>query len=254
MASDNPEWSFPNQATPLGSPAYYAVRFSPPAGRVAAAQWLAWYGIIDAIAQDARDPGVARLKLDWWREETVNTIAGKARHPLMTALQGHALDEQALEPMHAIIDATERAIRDPVLRDIGDFHAACRASGGSLFELLCHAAPTKDYDNARCIALGAYCDAVERVRRVAERPQRLPSDTTGPHAPDRERRDGFEALTSYPDAGVTLIDEAIPDVARRLVAVTRAIHRKMRATGYPVADRLIDRPPIAHLWTAWRCR
>ena len=45
----------------------------------------------------------------------------------------------------------------------------------------------------------------------------------------------------------------LPDLAARMYAIHAAIHRKMQRQGYPV-DRLVDRPPIAHLWTAWRCR
>ncbi len=48
--------------------------------------------------------------------------------------------------------------------------------------------------------------------------------------------------------------EALPDLARRLTALAGAMHRKMRRSGYPVADTLIQRAPIGHLWTAWRCR
>ena len=254
MAPDNPEWSFPNEATPLGSPAYYAVRFSAPAGRTMAAQWFAWYELIDTIARAAKDPGVARLKLDWWREEIANTVNGNARHPLMIALKHQSLDQRAFSPMQMIIDAAEREIRDLTLNNDNDFHAACRASGGSLFELFCYIEPANNYDRDRCIALGAYCNAVERVRRVADWPQRLPYMPEDSSLTDRERREHYESLTQYPDTGLRPADEAVPGVARRLVALTRAIHRKMRNTGYPVTDRLIDRPPIAHLWTAWRCR
>ena len=38
------------------------------------------------------------------------------------------------------------------------------------------------------------------------------------------------------------------------VTVRAVNHRKLRRTRYPVLDTLVDRPPIAHLWTAWRSR
>lgn len=40
---------------------------------------------------------------------------------------------------------------------------------------------------------------------------------------------------------------ALPDLARRLTALAGAVHRKMRRSGYPVADTLIDRPPMDRL-------
>ncbi len=252
MAPDNPDWSFPNRATPLGSATYYAVRFSPQTDRLAAAQLLAWYQLIDEIGHNPRDPGVARLKLDWWREETANTVQGDARHPLMTALHQHGLDETALPSMLSIIDTVEQEIHHPTLHGDDDFHTACRTSGGSLFELFCHVASKKDYNRARCNALGAYYSAVERIRFSAERPQRLPASIHSLNTHERCIR--FDALTNYSDRGSTFADQEIPSVARKLIAATRAVHRKMRRAGYAVDNRLIDRPPIAHLWTAWRCR
>jgi phytoene synthase len=38
------------------------------------------------IAQECRDPGVARTKLDWWRAETGRLFAGEPRHPITHAL------------------------------------------------------------------------------------------------------------------------------------------------------------------------
>lgn len=252
MAPDNPEWSFPNRATPLGSASYYAVRFSPQADRLGAARLLAWYQLIDEIGHHPKDPGVARLKLDWWREETANTVQGNARHPLMTALNQHGLNEAALSPMLSIIDMIEQEIRHPTLHSDDDFHAACLMSGGSLFELFCHVASEKDYNIGRCRKLGTYYSAVERIRFSAERPQRLPISIGNLNA--QERHDRFEALTNDLEQGPMCSDKEIPSVARKLIALTHAVHRKMHRTDYAVDDRLIDRPPIAHLWTAWRCR
>ena len=64
--SDSSEWDFPNSATQPGSAAYYVVRFSHPEQQPALARWFVWFDHIDRIAAKASDPGVARLKLDWW--------------------------------------------------------------------------------------------------------------------------------------------------------------------------------------------
>ena len=75
-------WRFPNSATPEGSDTYYAARFAPKAKRDRLALAFAWTQELAQIRARASDPGVARLKLDWWREELVRAQAGRPRHPL----------------------------------------------------------------------------------------------------------------------------------------------------------------------------
>ena len=62
-------WHFPNPATPLGSSTYYSLRFSPPGLRDDLAILAAWRHQVRIILVEVSDPGVARLKLQWWREE-----------------------------------------------------------------------------------------------------------------------------------------------------------------------------------------
>ena len=73
------EWLFPNRATPPGSSAYYSVRFAPLRLRHDLAAVLAWRHEVRAILEEVSDPGVARLKLNWWIEEMERTgIVGPA--------------------------------------------------------------------------------------------------------------------------------------------------------------------------------
>ena len=80
-------WGFPNLATPLGSSTYYSLRFSPPPLRDDLAILAAWRHQVRAILEDVSDSGVARLKLQWWREEAGRLDKGKPSHPLSQALQ-----------------------------------------------------------------------------------------------------------------------------------------------------------------------
>jgi len=43
---------------------------------------------IDDVVDECRDPGVARTKLAWWRDEIARTFAGTPQHPVGRALQG----------------------------------------------------------------------------------------------------------------------------------------------------------------------
>ncbi|MGB5495772.1 MAG: squalene/phytoene synthase family protein [Sedimenticolaceae bacterium] len=258
MASpDNTEWHFPNRATPLGSATYYAVRFSPPAQRQRDALLIAWDSLIQDIAARPIDPGVARTKLDWWRTEIVNLTNGSARHPLALALQTQGLAAPASAAMIAVIDAAEDDIRSPRPADGSAFAASCRQGRGSFFEILAQLENANDDVTMACRDVGGYCAAVERVQRLAERPERVPpalSPASLGRLSTAQRVLHFDELLGQFDLSSLEKTPPLPGLARRLTALAMALHKKMRRTGYAVSDQLIDRPPIAHLWTAWRCR
>ena len=254
---EDSEWRFPNRATPLGSPEYYAVRFSPLDQRERNALLIAWWRLIEGIAEQPRDPGVARLKLDWWREELTRLHADGPRHPLATGLQQAGIDDRALAPMVAIIDAAEAELRSPEARDDVAFFEACRAGRGGFFALLCALDRAAPADPEACRQAGAYCAAVERIRRSTEAPHRVPEDLRPPALrplTPAQRGSRCDRLLNPLEGAAGPASQTLPDLARRLTALAAAMHRKIRRKGYPVAETVIDRAPIAHLWTAWRCR
>lgn len=254
---DDAQWRFPNRATPVGSAAYYAVRFAPPAQRERNAGLLAWFDLVAQIAERPLDPGVARLKLDWWRQEVDNLQRGAVRHPLAIALHAQGLGPGATTPMQHIIDALDRRLRAPAVADLQDFAADCRQTYGELFVLLGASQSREGFDRQHCIESGAYCAAVEHIRLAAQQPQRLPP-ACAPSALGRldsaQRVDRLDALLREFAADTSPSGRPIPDLARRLTALAAAIHKKMRSKGYPVVETLVERAPIANLWTAWRCR
>jgi len=74
-------------AIPTGSDFYYASRFMEASRRAALICLQACWLEIRAVTRDCSDPGVALLKLQWWREELMRARRGQARHPLARALQ-----------------------------------------------------------------------------------------------------------------------------------------------------------------------
>ncbi len=218
---------------------------------------IAWDRLIQDIADRPIDPGVARTKLDWWRTEIVSLAAGSARHPLALALQKQGLAAPATTAMIAVIDAAEDAIRSPSPADGCAFAASCRQGRGSFFELLAQLENASDDVTMACRDAGGYCAAVERVQRLAERPERVPpalSPASLGRLSRTQRMLRFDELLGQFDLSSLEKAPPLPGLARRLTALAMALHKKMRRTGYAVSDQLIDRPPIAHLWTAWRCR
>lgn len=251
---DDAAWGFPNRATPIGSAAYYAVRFCPLGQRERNALLLAWYDLVQEIVKQHTDPGAARLKLDWWRQEVTLLNDSRCRHPLTQALQDAGVDAAAVAPMTAILETADGEIRSPQVRDDDAFAAACRRSFGNFFVLLNRLDAITPENDRHCRECGAYCAAVERIRQLARSPLRVPPDTRAAAlralSPEQRGR-RLEALLAGFDNAPT---RPLPALAARLLALSKAMHNKIRNSGYPVADALVERAPIGLLWTAWRCR
>lgn len=219
---------------------------------------MAWHSLVRSISGEPRDPGVARLKLDWWREELARLRHREARHPVAARLQRQpGFDARAIEPMHTILDATEAEIQQPVLSSDQAFFAVAQRTGGALFEALAmQENPTIERDPVK--HQGTYCEIVDRIRLNRQHPQRLPSDIAATMEDRRElprfARRCAQILDSLADDLPPRSPDRPPSTTDRLVALHRAMHAKMQRLHYPVDRPAIDRSPIANLWTAWRCR
>lgn len=246
------EWGFPNQATPLGSPVYYALRFSPADRLERDARLLAWFALVRGIAAQPRDPGIARLKLDWWRSELERVAAGSPGHPLSRELVAHGLAESALAPMRGIIDGAERQLRAPLPDSPDDLVDRCRSAEGLLFVLLGDAAPAAQQT---ALNAGGFCGLVERLRQAPVETSNLPAALHPERLAGLDRDERVHRIDALLERACPAGDTAaLAPAARRWLAMTRATRNKLRRRGYPCAGPVVDRPPIAHLWTAWRCR
>lgn len=76
-----------NVAARWDSDFHYSLLGLPLARRRALTAIQAFYLETRQIAEECRDPGVAKSKLDWWRTETGHLFAGKPQHPVTRALQ-----------------------------------------------------------------------------------------------------------------------------------------------------------------------
>ncbi len=111
-------WGFPNPAGPPGSAIYFCLRFSPPALRQDLARLTAWRYLVQAIPSQVSDPGVARLKLQWWRDEARLLADGVPSHPLNQALQPLvARVDLPITPLLRLADQVEAEILRQRLAD-----------------------------------------------------------------------------------------------------------------------------------------
>lgn len=264
------EWLFPNRATPPGSSAYYSVRFAPAALRDDVAALLAWRREVRAILEEVSDPGVARRKLQWWREELARTYAGDPRHPLSRVLQPaverHGLPASRFEQ---IADGVEAELRGHQPADEAAMDRACDADQGALFELIarCHGLDgERALESAR--GLGRFCAHVYLIRNSGALVRRgrpiLPVERLRPHGLSAEAltrqehgnrlpallagaakqaRDGLAAL-----GGVA----HLPACTRVRAAILDALLAELARVGFDVADRRIGLTPVRKLWLGWR--
>jgi len=265
--SDASEWDFPNSATQPGSAAYYVVRFSLPEQQHALARWFAWFDHIDRIAAKANDPGVARLKLDWWREEAQKMLDDQARHPIAEALSPQVQKSTQVEQMHLALNAIEQRILRRQPQSLDELHNQCEEQYGSRLMLLCGCSDA--LPQASINKLGRHIAITRRLAELAQDLRdhyiSLPADmlaTTRLEAEELEKPSQSQALA---DLGNQLI-ESVGDIqlgmladnqatlpATRYAAQSVRLARLLRKRGY-ATNRRHQLTPIGLLWSAWRAR
>lgn len=264
------EWLFPNRATPPGSSAYYSVRFAPRDLRHDLAALLAWRHELRAILDDVSDPGVARLKLQWWRDELDRTRRGEPRHPLSKVL-APILEGQRLpdEPFQRIADVVEADILRRQPANGPALSAACEGDQGSLFELIarCHG-----IDDAELLGvarrLGAYCARVYLIRDsgalVRQGRAVFPADRlrqrglSAEALKQRERRDALPGLLA--DAAVEARSDKppadrvsrLPPSVRVRASILSVLLEELERSRFDLADQRVGLTPLRKLWIAWR--
>jgi phytoene synthase len=264
------EWGFPNRATPLGSSAYYSLRFAQEDLRNDLAALTVWRYEIRRILEQVTDPGVARIKLQWWREELERTFAGKPYHPLTRilhpVLERHALPQDLFA---GIADRVESEILRQQPPTEADLDAACDRDLGALFELL-----------ARCHGLigeaalrtarrhGGFCARVYLIRdsgalaregrAVVSAEQLCTLGLSREALAYREHRGRLpELLQPAAFRARARLAESdgngdIPVCIRARTGILVSLLHELEREGFDVADRRIGLTPLRKLWLAWR--
>jgi len=268
--SHSSEWDFPNTATEPGSAAYYVVRFSPKGQQNTLARWFAWFEHIDSLAAKANDPGVARLKLDWWREETRNLLLDQGRHPLAEALSAQVTSQQQVQQMHRALDAIEQRILRHTPRTLEEYHQQCGDQFASRLHLLC-GNKAGDQDE-RIEALGRQVATASRLAALGADLRddylSLPQTMLAKHGLKAEQLLEAEKRQVLNELGAQLLDtEGQPNTADlRQIANHESLQPAIRyaAQSFRLARLLKKRrfdpdqhhqlTPIGLLWSAWRMR
>ena len=242
------EFSFPNIATPQGSSAYYLVRFSPAGLRQRQAVLFAWRRELQRLLNSS-DPGVARLKLDYWRNELQPEKLGESRHPLAQMIGKHLQDQAGL--MIAYADIVEQDILAGQSRDWNQVLERCEALGGAFSSLLLSPYSVSEKDQSRARRIGLIDEATRQLQRIGRREyqQRFPSLDIGD--PGRQIGTWIEALQEVAEATGS---ESPPGPAAAQLAIATALLETFRQDPGLLTEASVDITPIRKLWLVWRNR
>lgn len=257
-----------NKAAPEGSSLHYATLFhSGQTQRGLIALFALYYELVDAFLT-ASDPGVARVKLQWWREELQRLEAGRPRHPVaeeLGALRDSAdLDTGTLTALPDAVEALFPSLNDG---DLDDWFANAGIAG---FWGL--AASLAGGGTAAAGQTGMLLTRLEQLQHLRPLLQLgflpLPGALLVRHG---IHRDG---LLGYPGAdGVTaVLAELIQAITTRLeysyrlgrgedplfVLILNRLGlttcREIGRDGYEIVRRRVALTPIRKLWIAARTR
>lgn len=262
-------------AAPPGSDLYYATLFAPDATRRALHALHALAGEIVRIPREVSDPGVARLKLQWWREECRRLAEGRAEHPAARALAQAAAPSQP-PALTALIDAVEEDLdRRPPPSTQAATAAALRREG-SLWRQCAILSGCRDAATPAAVeklggAFGLY-NALRDLRAdLRAGVLRLPTDEPpAPGAPadaissppGRERVAAL-AVRTVGQARLLILEgvAALPPGDRwsqlPALVMTEIVVKTMQedqADGFRVLDRRVSLTPLRKLWAALRTR
>lgn len=263
------------KAIQSGSSFYYSFLFLPPQRRRAITALYAYCREVDDVVDECHDPGVARSKLAWWRQEVGNLYAGKASHPVTQALSS-AITPYGIEQQHML------ELIDGMAMDL-DYN---RYPNFDTLKLYCHrvagvvgimSAGIFGYQDKRTLEyadrLGLALQLTNIVRDVGEDARRnriyLPLDELQRYnvreddiRAARESSGFRELMTFQIERALEHYDQAftwLPDIDRRaqrpgmvMAAIYRTLLEEIRNDGSHVLTRRTSLTPMRKLWIAWK--
>lgn len=260
-----------------GTSAFYAVLFAPRAKREALrAVYVLWRELRE-VAEEHREPAVARTKIEWWRTEIERAAAGAPRHPVMRALaEPLAAGAFATSDLHATTTATEAALAAPAIASLADLDAYALRVASAFLQLAGRSLGLAPDDAATLATPLATAHELTRlITMLGADPQRNarllpqdvltrhtlePGDWRGPHT-SASLRAVLQHLAAEAQARYALASAALAAAdrarARPLLihaAIERARLAQVAADGFPVLREQTLLPPLRMLAIATRAR
>lgn len=232
---------------------------------------------VTGIANEVRDPGVARTKLAWWHGEIESLYAGEPHHPvtraLAAALAPHGIERGALED---VLQAAAMDLEYNAYPDVDALEVYCRRVRGVPQRLLSR---VFGFDDAKTLEhaqeLGIALELTRIVRDAGEDARHgrvyLPLHDMAEHGVTSDdlaharETDAFRRLIA---AGIARADARydramalLPPGDRKsqrpglvMAAIERALLREIEADGCRVLTQRTSLTPLRMLWISMRTR
>jgi phytoene synthase len=268
-----------DRAAASGSSFYYSFLFLPPERRRAITALYAYCREVDDVVDECTDPGVARTKLAWWRDEIARLYQGQAQHPVARALADvvHAYGITA-DQLLTVIEGMAMDLDYNRYPDYDTLKLYCHRVAGVVGLM---SARIFGYSDPRTLEyaaeLGLAFQLTNIIRDVGEDARRnrvyLPLDELAAagidaaqivHAgADVQAGDAFHQLmTRQVERALATYDSAfakLPDADRKaqipgiiMAAIYRTLLEEIRSDGCRVLTQRISLTPIRKLWIAWK--
>lgn len=263
------------KAAASGSSFYYSFLFLPEERRKAITALYAFCREVDDVVDECSDIGVARTKLEWWREEIRRTYRGEPRHPVTQALACYIKPFQlAEEYFQEIIDGMEMDLDRLRYENFQELSLYCYRAASVVGLLSIEIFGYRDRHTQKyAVDLGMAFQLTNILRDVREDAERgrlyIPSDELHEFGVTRDAlikgettpalRNLFEFQARRARRYYRSAIENLPDqdrYAQRTGIIMAAIYEKIldeiEADGYRVLEHRIHLTPLRKFWIAWR--
>lgn len=270
-----PEQYCQDKAARSGSSFYYTFLFLPPEQRLAITALYAFCREVDDIVDSRIEPQIARIKLNWWREEIDRLFAGSPQHPVTRAL-AEPVSRYNLPREHflEIIDGMEMDLdydSYPSFRELSLYcHRVASIVGIMSAEIF---GATDRHTTRYAHQLGMAFQLTNILRDVGEDARRgrlyIPLDELRQfgvgvseimgsrsneriqallrHQAERAREHYRRAFELLPET-----DRYAQRAGLAMAAIYQATLDEIERDGFRVLERRISLTPIRKLWLAWK--
>jgi 15-cis-phytoene synthase len=258
-----------------GSSFYYSFRLLAPPRRAAISALYAYCREVDDVVDETSDPGVARVKLAWWRTEVDAIFAGAPQHPVALALaQAVARYGLTQSNLLTVIDGMQMDLEKVRYVDFAELETYCDRVAGVVGLM---SAAIFGYEDPSTLVyarkLGVAFQLTNIIRDVGEDARRgriyLPQDELahfGVTPSDVLRARSSPAFTelmrfeterarAWYDAALAALparDRRAQRAGLAMAAIYRTLLDEIARDGYQVLDRRIALTPLRKLWIATR--
>ncbi|MFQ6023052.1 MAG: presqualene diphosphate synthase HpnD [Acidiferrobacterales bacterium] len=262
---------------PRGSTFYYSSLFLPLEKREAVTSLHAYCREVGEVTDECHEPAVARIKLEWWRQEIDNTFRGKPTHPICKALVS-TVHTYGMPKDHFLefIDGVEMDLNQGRYNTFGELTSYCQRVGAVMGLLSTPILEYTDPTTLQCAReLGIALQLTEILLDVRKHARRnhvyIPiEDLTRFDVPVADIMNGietsnFRSLIAFEMERIehhyACAIERLPknDRLRQLpalimAAIYRATLDEVRKDGYRILNHSIALTPVRKFWIAYKTR